>query len=219
MTTAERVNVGDILSGALDAATREAEAAEAARDEAFKIYDPIQKAAQRAEYLQRKIHQAAHKWETGGDLSWQAVAGVCKRMGLINSQSSGTSWKMTEAQKEASYRAGRFTCDNFGGSHGSAVRLSVSPGPATRNGHPTVAKTDEERKLAEAKRAIWEAECRRIAGEVKAQLEKEGYVTQSRGSSIGYFIVSRGPALVASIRAERGITPESILVEAGLKDA
>lgn len=205
-----------MLREAAERAEREAAEAESAREAAEAIYHPLLRHARQTAAKARQLGNALREWETGGDLSWQAVAGAMKRLGLVNSGgAAGLRWDSTPAEKEAKRKADRFTAQWLYGDP-TAVRLAVNPGSMFRPHRPygsAKPESDEERTEREAKETAYNTALEDLSARVRTALESEGYAVTGKS---GIFTVRRGPALVAQKWAERGISLESIFAAAGI---
>ena len=101
--------------------------AERAKMEAEAIYVPFAKRAQAAAYRVRTAERALAHWDSGGELAWQAVAGVAKRAGYVN---------------RGGWRVRSFSTEQMG-----AYRVVLHVSPARKN--LMGEGTDEERYAAQ----------------------------------------------------------------------
>jgi hypothetical protein len=114
--------------------------AERAKMEAEAIYVPFAKRAQAAAYRVRTAERALAHWDSGGELAWQAVAGVAKRAGYVN---------------RGGWRVRSFSTEQMGAYcvklHVSAARENLSD-QATNEERNAVFKAENDRAVAALER-------------------------------------------------------------------
>lgn len=183
------VSVADIelLRGQIGPLRAERDRTKAEREAAEAVYRPFVMAALNASNAYTRADAALRKWDNGGPLHFQTVAGICRRWGLVH---------------RGAGKADSFSTEQMG-SYTVAVHVSAKHAE-------NWSLFNEETKKAQRENSAT------LALRVVSMLDRAGYSCRVPEETPSTIYVRRGPTLAAKSRVEQGITAESILAESGL---